>query len=309
MLAALVVTQTVGGDGELVFDERLAGRRAPGAVAIWLRAPLDRRDGRARRGAHGSPRRSDLHLAPATTIARPCGSRRWSSGSGRARDAQIEVLGGGITNRNFKITLDDGAYVLRIGGKDTELLGIDRRVEHEASLAAAAVGVGPEVVAFIEPEGYLVTRFIGGTVVGPEAIREPEALRRVAQSLRAVHGGPADPGAVRLVPRRRGLRRDGGDARRRPIPPAYDRARATAARVERARGPGSRAAVPQRPAHRQLHRRRHADPDRGLGVRGHGRRLLRPGELRRQQRAVEATRPPSCCARTSATCARSTSAR
>jgi branched-subunit amino acid transport protein len=39
MLAALVVTQTVGGNRELVFDERLAGVAA-GAVAVWLRAPL-----------------------------------------------------------------------------------------------------------------------------------------------------------------------------------------------------------------------------------------------------------------------------
>ena len=39
MLAALVVTQTFGGDGELVFDERLIGVAA-GGVAIWLRAPL-----------------------------------------------------------------------------------------------------------------------------------------------------------------------------------------------------------------------------------------------------------------------------
>jgi branched-subunit amino acid transport protein len=39
MLAALVVTQTVGGDRELVFDERLVGV-AVGGVAILLRAPL-----------------------------------------------------------------------------------------------------------------------------------------------------------------------------------------------------------------------------------------------------------------------------
>lgn len=39
MLAALVVTQTFGGDQELVIDERLAGVAA-GGVAIWLRAPL-----------------------------------------------------------------------------------------------------------------------------------------------------------------------------------------------------------------------------------------------------------------------------
>ena len=39
MLAALVVTQTVGGDRELVLDARLTGV-AVGAVAVWLRAPL-----------------------------------------------------------------------------------------------------------------------------------------------------------------------------------------------------------------------------------------------------------------------------
>ena len=39
MLAALVVTQTVGGDREIVVDARLAGVVA-GGIAVWLRAPL-----------------------------------------------------------------------------------------------------------------------------------------------------------------------------------------------------------------------------------------------------------------------------
>jgi branched-subunit amino acid transport protein len=39
VLAALVVTQTVGGDEELVFDERVAGI-AVASVAIALRAPI-----------------------------------------------------------------------------------------------------------------------------------------------------------------------------------------------------------------------------------------------------------------------------
>jgi branched-subunit amino acid transport protein len=39
LLAALVVTQTVGGDNELVLDARLAGIGA-GACAIAARAPL-----------------------------------------------------------------------------------------------------------------------------------------------------------------------------------------------------------------------------------------------------------------------------
>jgi branched-subunit amino acid transport protein len=39
MLAALVVTQAVGGDRAIVIDERLAGVMA-GCVAIYLRAPI-----------------------------------------------------------------------------------------------------------------------------------------------------------------------------------------------------------------------------------------------------------------------------
>ena len=39
VLAALVVTQAVGGDGEIVLDERIAGLAAA-AIALVLRAPL-----------------------------------------------------------------------------------------------------------------------------------------------------------------------------------------------------------------------------------------------------------------------------
>jgi hypothetical protein len=57
----------------------------------------------------------------------------------------------GITNRNYVVELDDAdeddGYVLRLSGANTELLGIDRNDEVEAGRAAAAVGVGPEVVA------------------------------------------------------------------------------------------------------------------------------------------------------------------
>src|SRR5262245_6844800 len=107
------------------------------------------------------------------------------------RSARVTVLGGGITNHNLKVELDGGeTYVLRIAGRNSTELGIDRGVEHEASLAAAAVGVGPEVVAYIEPEGYLVTRFIEGEIVTVERMREPDTIRRVATALRAVHKGP-----------------------------------------------------------------------------------------------------------------------
>jgi thiamine kinase-like enzyme len=112
------------------------------------------------------------------------------------REARFEVLGGGITNHNVKVLLDgEGPYVLRIAGRDTELLGIVREVEHEAALAAAALGIGPEVIRFVEPEGWLVTRFIEGVPIPPERMRDPETLARVAETLRRVHAGPPVSGS------------------------------------------------------------------------------------------------------------------
>ena len=111
------------------------------------------------------------------------------------RGARFEVLGGGITNHNVKVELAGEVYVLRVAGKDTDLLGIDRQIEREATRAAAALGVGPEVVDFVEPEGWLVTRFIAGEPIPIELIREPVNLQRVATALRAVHGGPSVSGS------------------------------------------------------------------------------------------------------------------
>jgi hypothetical protein len=63
----------------------------------------------------------------------------------------VEPLGGGITNHNFKVTVGaEEVFVLRIGGKDTGLLGIDRGHEYEATRAAASIAVGPEVVTFVD---------------------------------------------------------------------------------------------------------------------------------------------------------------
>src|SRR4051812_48178049 len=105
-------------------------------------------------------------------------------------------LSGGITNRNFLVTgaSDGSKFVLRLAGNDTHLLGISREVEHAATVAAAGVGVGPEVVAFMRPEGYLVTRFIEGVPLDEARAHQRPTLERVADALRRFHEGPAIPG-------------------------------------------------------------------------------------------------------------------
>jgi thiamine kinase-like enzyme len=153
---------------------------------------------------------------------------------GRVR--RFEPLGGGITNRNFRVALDDGDVVLRIGGKDTALLGIDRQVEHAASRAAADAGLGPAVVAFVEPEGYLVTRFVAGRPIPVDEVRAPETLDRIASMLRTLHDGAAIPGrfdSFRVVEAYRATAAAHGVA----PPAAYEEAKSVAGRIEDARGP------------------------------------------------------------------------
>jgi thiamine kinase-like enzyme len=104
------------------------------------------------------------------------------------------ALGGGITNLNYRVDVDGKAFVVRIPGKDSELLGIDRRREYACTLAASQSGVVPEVVHFLEPEGILVTSFIVGREVSAEEMGRPTTMRRVADSLRRYHSGPSFPG-------------------------------------------------------------------------------------------------------------------
>jgi thiamine kinase-like enzyme len=96
-------------------------------------------------------------------------------------------LTGGITNLNFKIEADGRAYVIRLAGEGTDQLGIKRDVEHAANKVAGELGIAPEVVYFIEPEGYIVTRFVTGKRIMPEDIVKPDYLTRVAQKLRLFH--------------------------------------------------------------------------------------------------------------------------
>jgi thiamine kinase-like enzyme len=150
------------------------------------------------------------------------------------RQARVEELGGGITNHNLKVEVDGESFVLRVAGKDTDLLGIDRTVELAATKSAAALGVGPEVVAFVEPEGWLVTRFVDGEIPPLARMREPDLLARVAGALRAFHDAPAIPGtfdSFRVVEDYARIAAERGGE----VPAAFDWAHEIAQRIEQLR--------------------------------------------------------------------------
>ncbi len=152
------------------------------------------------------------------------------------RRTKVTALHGGITNRNYKVEVDGDAFVLRMGGQRTDLLGIDRAVEHAASLRAEEIGVGPAVADFVESEAWLVTRFIDGRSITPEKMRDPSTLPRVADALRRLHSAAAIPGrfdAHAVVDDYRAEAESYGVA----VPEEFAAARAVSDRIRDARGP------------------------------------------------------------------------
>ena len=163
--------------------------------------------------------------------------RVWPAGAD-----SVERLGGGITNHNFKVIAGGERFALRVAGKDTELLGIDRSIEHQATLAAARLGLGPQVVAFVEPEGYLVTAFLDGETAEVGSVSPAEA----AALLRRLHAAPTIAGrfdSFRVVET---YSKTAGAAGH-PVPKGYARAKEVADQIERRRGP-----VELRPCHNDL---------------------------------------------------------
>ena len=161
--------------------------------------------------------------------------------SGRAR--VVEALDGGITNRNLLIDVGGDRFVLRLTGKDTELLGIDRTVERVANERAAALGLAPEVAGFLEPERYLITRFVAGTAIPAEEMGTPAVLGAVAPMLRTFHESGPLPGSFDCF---RVPEQSASHARERgvQIPAAFDQALDRAREIESAFGATPEAPVP-----------------------------------------------------------------
>jgi thiamine kinase-like enzyme len=104
-------------------------------------------------------------------------------------EREVEPLAGGLTNTNYRVTTPDGCYVVRISGKDTGLLAIDRANEIHNTIAAAETGVGAPVVAALPEHDALVLEFLDGEVMDSEKLRRGDRLDAIASACRQLHGG------------------------------------------------------------------------------------------------------------------------
>jgi len=131
-------------------------------------------------------------------------------------------LDGGLTNRNYRVRFGDRDTVVRLCGKDTAALGIDRATEALATARAATLGIAPEVIAQLD--GVLVCGFLEGAVLDAAGVRA--RLGDAARMLRAFHESGALATAFdvyRLVADQAALA---------PVPGDFDALLATARRIQ-----------------------------------------------------------------------------
>ncbi|HUA74774.1 MAG TPA: phosphotransferase [Solirubrobacteraceae bacterium] len=152
-------------------------------------------------------------------------------------------LEGGITNRNFRVTLGERECVARLPGRDTDLLGIDRAAERLANDAAARLGLAPGVVAALEE--CLVTEYVACSSLEPADVAGE--VETIAAALRAFHDSdvllPARFDVAELLrDYARIVRLRGGE-----LPEQYGEAQRAAERIVHAAPPGE-----PRPCHNDL---------------------------------------------------------
>jgi len=106
------------------------------------------------------------------------------------RDYQVEVLAGGLTNRNYKIESPPDCFVLRLDAIQTTTFSLRRRSEHAIHINATRAGIAPEILHFDPDHGVMLKRFEQGQVWSRDDLRQARNLQRLAATIRKVHALP-----------------------------------------------------------------------------------------------------------------------
>ena len=101
-------------------------------------------------------------------------------------DMSSERLGG-LTNRNYRIEIPAGRFVLRLAGEGTAEY-IDRAVEEHNARVAADAGVNAEVLFFDTSDGTMLCRYIDNSItMDAQKFKDHAAVVRAAHAFRQLH--------------------------------------------------------------------------------------------------------------------------
>ena len=124
------------------------------------------------------------------------------------RTYTVTELGGGLTNRNYRVTTSDpgerGDYVVRVSSNESGLLAIDRANERHNTARAWEAGVGARVVEALPDDNVLVVGFLEGRTLAADDVRDARTIPRIAEAVHTLHAGPAFVGEfdMRAIRRR-----------------------------------------------------------------------------------------------------------
>src|SRR5258708_36629795 len=79
---------------------------------------------------------------------------------------------------------------MRLPGRSTELLSIDRANEVYNTKSAATTGIGPKVLEHVAGVDVMVLEFIPGSTMSAQSLRSTRMAARMAQSLHRRHAPP-----------------------------------------------------------------------------------------------------------------------
>ncbi|MEN9562564.1 MAG: hypothetical protein RIR73_808, partial [Chloroflexota bacterium] len=105
------------------------------------------------------------------------------------RDVSIQQISGGLTNANYKITVDGKPYFVRVPGESTDLLAIDRNNEYHNTQAAANAGVAPKVLNYFPQYNVMVLEFLDGKTMSKDSLNESGMPSRMAHTIKRLHAG------------------------------------------------------------------------------------------------------------------------
>jgi thiamine kinase-like enzyme len=106
------------------------------------------------------------------------------------RPAQVELLEGGLTNINVKVSMPGRTAVVRLASSDGDLLAIDRVAEEVNSRRAAESGAAPPVLDHLPDPQVLVVEWVEGRTLEPADLLEEPTVQQAAQVCRRLHAGP-----------------------------------------------------------------------------------------------------------------------
>lgn len=94
---------------------------------------------------------------------------------------------GGMTNKNFKVTLNKVDYILRIPGNGTEEM-ISRTNERYNSLLANRLGIDTDILHFNEISGIKLSKFINNAeTINPKTAKREDNMLLVTDILKKLH--------------------------------------------------------------------------------------------------------------------------